>query len=200
MKLNRLAIVVGFAASLSGAAFAEEAQKTSLVPGVQPFHANIAGTCTNKDDFSFTATPVGLAPGGALRIHCVVAGNSTQGRYTAQILSELLVTATPCTAPGGVAGLLADAKGFVAVLSFVGTDDQLFLKLGSGGSECLTPPGVVAPGQATLLVTGGTGRYQRATGTLENVFSPIALAFSALEGDGFLSAYSGALDGFLARK
>jgi hypothetical protein len=200
MKWNRLAIVAVCAAALSGAAFAEEPPQTSLVPGVQPFHATIAGTCTNKDDFSFTGTPPALAPGGALRIHCVLAGNSTQGRYTAQALSELLVTATPCTVAGGVSGLQADAKGFLVVLTFTTTDDQLFLKLGSGGSECLTPPGVVAPGRATLLVIGGTGRFQRATGTLESAFNPIALAFSALGGDGFFSAFSGTLDGFLARK
>jgi len=39
-----------------------------------------------------------------------------------------------------------------------------------------------------------------ATGTLVNVISPIALAFSALGGDGFLSAFSGTLDGHIDLK
>src|SRR5205807_3760921 len=139
----------------------------------------------------------GLAPGGALRIYCVVAGNSTQGHYAAQILAEEQLTANPCTQPGGVGGLEAVVKGYVFVLSFAATEDQLFLKLGSGGAECLTPPGVAAPGQATLNVIGGTGRYEGATGTIVNIINPIALAFSALGGDGFISAFCGTLDGFI---
>src|SRR5258708_13670052 len=75
MKLHRLLIVVVCAASLCVAASAQE--RPAVIPhvaGIQPFQAGIAGTCTNKDDFSFTGTPAGLAPGLSLRVYCVVAG------------------------------------------------------------------------------------------------------------------------------
>jgi hypothetical protein len=200
MKRHRLPIVVVCAASLCVAASAQE--RPAVIPhvsGTQPFHAGIAGTCTNKDDFSFTGTPAGVAPGLSLRIHCVVAGKSTHGEYTAQILAEEQVTATPCTS-GGAGGLEGVVKGYISVLSFAETEDQLFLKGSGGGSQCLTAPGTVGGGQATLSVAGGTGRYEGATGTVVNILNPIALAFSALEGDGFLSAFSGTLDGFITLK
>ena len=172
-------------------AAADDAPKA--LHGQQAFHATIAGTCTNKDDFSFTGTTPGFFPGGAFRIHCDVSGKSSLGRYTAQSLAELQVTGNPCVVPGAD-GLEATATGFVLVVSFNATQDQLFLTLGNG-SECLTPPGTVALGRMRLNVAGGTGRFEGATGTLLNVISPIALAFSALGGDGFISAFAGTLDG-----
>ena len=201
MKLHRLPIVLVCAASLWVAASAQE--RPGVIPhvsGTQPFHASIAGSCTNKDDFSFTGTPATVAPGGALRIHCVVAGKSTFGQYTAQILAEELVTGNLCLTTAGVGGLEAAVKELIVVMSFSATDDQLFLKLGGAGPECLTPLGTVAVGQATLIVAGGTGRYAGATGSVTNILAPIALAFSALGGDGFLSAFSGTLDGFITLK
>ena len=201
MKLHRFSTVVVCAASLCVAASAQERPDViARVSGNQPFHAGIAGTCTNKDDFSFTGTAAGLAPGLALRIHCVVAGKSTHGQYTAQILAEEQVTPNPCMTAAGAGGLEAAVKGFIVVLSFAATEDQLFLRLGGGGTQCLTAPGTVAPGQATLSVLGGTGRYQGATGSVVSLINPIALAFSALGGDGFLSAFSGTLDGFISLK
>ena len=128
MKMHQLPTVVACAASLCAAVFAQErAAVAPHVPGTQPFHASIAGTCTNKDDFSFTGTPAAVAPGGALRIYCVVAGDSTHGRYNAQILTEELVTGNPCTS-AGVGGLQAVVKAYVFVLSFTSSVDQLFLR------------------------------------------------------------------------
>jgi hypothetical protein len=187
------------AVSLCGAAIADERQpEAAHRAGRQRFHAKIAGTCTNKDDFSFTGTTAGLFPGGALRVHCVVAGNSTHGRYTAQILAEQQVTANTCTQPGAT-GLEANVTAFVLVLSLNATQEQLFLTSKSG-TQCLTPPGTVAGGTGKLDVIGGTGRFEGATGTLVGIVSPIALAFSALGGDGFLSAFSGTLDGRIVLK
>jgi hypothetical protein len=168
------------------------------VPGTQPFRATVTGTCTNKDDFSFTGIPAGLAPGQSLRIHCVVSGRSTHGLFSAQILAELQVTTNGCMTPAGAPGGEAVVKGYVAVLSFAATEDQLFLRLSPTappGTECLTGPGTPAPGRGTLDVIGGAGRYHGATGSLSHFLNPIALAFSALGGDGFLSAFSGSFDG-----
>jgi hypothetical protein len=203
MKLNRPLMTIVCTAALSAAAFAQERPATTThVSGTQTFRASIVGTCTNKDDFSFTGTQIGLMPSGAVRIHCVVSGLSTHGEYAAQLLSELHVTSNPCKDPRGAVGAEAVARGYVVVLSFPATGDQLFMAMGTGssGSECLTPPGTIAGGKVTLNVIGGTGRYEGATGSVVNVLNPIALAFSALGGDGFLSAFSGTFDGSITLK
>ena len=182
------------AGSLSGSAFADDRQPgASHNGGRHTLQAKAAGTCTNKDDFSFTGTGAGFFPGGALRIHCVLAGDSTFGSFTAQSLAEAKVTANTCTF-SGASGLEAALAGYLVVVSFDATQEQLFLTLKSG-SECLTPPGTVAGGKASLDVIGGTGRFEGASGTLAHVLSPIALAFSALGGDGFMSAFTGTIEG-----
>jgi hypothetical protein len=189
MKMHRVSILVACVASLSLAAFAQERGRDA---GTRTFRASISGTCSNKDDFSFTGTPAALAPGGALRIYCQVTGNSSFGRYDANILAEEQL-AGQCTAHGA-SGFLANVKGYIAILTFE-NGDQLFLQ-GSTGSECLTPLGVPAPGQGTLSVIGGTGRFQGATGSVNHNLTPIALAFSVIPGsDGFISAFSGTYDG-----
>lgn len=157
------------------------------------FRAKVAGTCTNKDDFSFTGAATGFYPGGAFRIHCVLTGDSSLGRLDAQILAELRITGDGCSVPGA-SGLLATVTGYVLVFSLADTQEQLFLTL-KDGSECLTPPGTAGPGTVQLTVTGGTGRFGRAGGTVVNKLAPIALAFSALGGDGFVSAFSGTFEG-----
>jgi len=206
MNTHRLPLLVLCAGSLFTAA-AQESRTLNQpqlpaaiapVAGTQPFRATVTGTCTNKDDFSFTGIPAGLAPGQAVRIHCVVTGRSTRGLFSAQILAELQVTANGCMTPAGVPGGEAVVRGYVAVLSFAASEDQLFLRLSptaAPGTECLTGPGTPAPGRGTVDVIGGTGRYQGATGSLSHFLNPIALAFSALGGDGFLSAFSGSFDG-----
>lgn len=201
--MSKLFSVLLGAACFCAAGFAQVAPRDiQPVSGTQPFSATLSGTCTNKDDFSFTGVPAGLIPGQALRIYCVTAGRSTQGHYTAQILAEEQLTGNPCQSPAGAPGGEAAVRAYLIVLSFAATDEQLFLRLNGSGkyTECLTGPGTTAPGRATLDVIGGTGRYEGAAGTLTNVINPIALAFSALGGDGFLSAFSGTLDGFLTLK
>ena len=194
MKMYRVSILVACLALLSAAAFAEEKDRDS---DTKTFRASIAGTCSNKDDFSFTGTPAALAPGGALRIYCQVTGNSSFGQYHANILAEEQLVGQ-CTA-NGASGFLADVKGYIAILTFE-NGEQLFLQ-GNAGSECLTPPGVPAPGQGTLSVAGGTGRFQGATGSINHHLTPVALAFSVIPGsDGFISAFSGTYDGSINLK
>jgi hypothetical protein len=184
MTMQKLALAVACAASLTSAAFAE------------PFNAGIGGVCSNKDDLSFTGTPAAVAPGGALRIYCQVSGQSSFGSYHANILAELQVTGA-CTA-NGAPGFQTKAVGYIAILTYK-NGEQLFLQ-GTTGEECLTPPGVPAPGKATLSVIGGTGRFRDATGTLSHDFNPIALAFSAIPGGGFISAFSGTYEGTVVLK
>lgn len=206
MNAHRLPLLIFGAGSLFIAAAQEKLNSpeprppvaAEPVPGSQPFRATVTGSCTNKDDFSFTGIPAGLAPGQALRIHCVLTGRSVHGPFSAQILAEEQVTTTGCMSPAGAPGLLATFKGFVAVFSFTATEDQLFLRLSAtvpAGTECLTPPGTQAPGRGALDVIGGTGRYQGATGTVSVFLNPTLLAVSALGGDGFLSAFPASFDG-----
>src|SRR5215813_1941570 len=136
MYLHRLYFFALCASSLCTSALAQQQAAAASgreglaailpVSGEQPFRATVTGTCTNKDDFSFTGLPAGLTPGSSLRIHCVVAGRSTAGFYTAQILAEEQVTPNACTGPGGP-GLEAVVKAYIIVLSFADGEDQLFL-------------------------------------------------------------------------
>src|SRR5262249_11776743 len=70
---TRLAAAVALSAlSLCGTVRADDRSDRSHDSVSEAFHAKIGGTCTNKDDFSFTGIPAGLVPGSALRIYCVV--------------------------------------------------------------------------------------------------------------------------------
>jgi hypothetical protein len=96
------------------------------------------------------------------------------------------------------AGGEAVIKEYVAVLSFAAREDQLFLRLSPTAAPGTGVPdgarnAVARPG--TIDVIGGIGRYRGATGRLSHFLNPIALAFSALGGDSFLSAFSGSFDG-----
>jgi hypothetical protein len=211
MNIHRLTLL----SLCAGALFTAAAQQTMTTQehdrpaaigpaaGAQPFRATVTGACTNKDDFSFTGIPAGLAPGQSLRIFCVVTGRGTHGQFLAHILAEEQVTPTGCMTPAGAPGLLAAVKGFVMVISFSATDDQIYLSLSptaAPGTECLTGPGTTAPGRGTLNVVGGTGRYRGATGSLSVFLDPTLLAVSALGGDGFLSAFPASLDGQITLK
>src|SRR5260221_7787248 len=102
------------------------------------FHAHFAGTTTNKDDFSF--------PGTSGAGYTTVAGKSTLGEYTAQMVEDFEPNSHTCTLPGGGSGVELVAIGEVWVLSFTATGDQLFLTLSPGVQVgCLpTTNGVVA--------------------------------------------------------
>lgn len=202
MKMNRLPIVVACAASLCGPAFTQELPlATPHISGTQPFHATMAGSSVNKDDFSFDATPLFNGMSGAIRAYSTIAGDGTHGRYTAQGLFEAVFTApfTLCAQPGGGGGIQSSYKGFVLVMSFNATQDQLFLAL-SNGSDCFNPSAGVSVGQATFKVIGGTGRFEGATGTLVNSYKGIGVAASALGPSGFFNAVSGTFDGFITLK
>ena len=88
------------------------------------FHARYTGTATNKDDSSFTGPPGSYA---------TVAGKSSLGEYTTQMVIETSLDGSTCTPPGGGSGVELVFVGEVAVLSFTERGDQLFLKLNPSG-------------------------------------------------------------------
>jgi hypothetical protein len=159
-----------------------------------PFHASIAGACTNKDDFSFTGAPVFDGTTGASRIICHLAGNGTHGSFTATLLAETQITTTVCTQPDGASGVEALDQGGLVVLTFTAQVNQLFLKLNSG-SSCLSFDTGIGVVHLTWDVIGGTGQFEGATGTIVNDFKVLSLADLALGGDGGFTNYTGTLAG-----
>jgi hypothetical protein len=140
----------------------------SVEARTKPFHASFVGTATNKDDFSFTGTPALYLP---------VAGKSTLGPYTAQLVSESPPDGQTCPLPGGGSGVELVFVGEVAVLSFAATQEQLFMHLSPSVTShgFFDPTAGVATGQTTFDVSGGTGQFAGATGTIVKTWKFIAL-------------------------
>jgi hypothetical protein len=156
----------------------------------KPFHASLVGTCTNKDDFSFTGTPAH---------YCTGVGKSTLGPYTTQLVGETPPDGQKCPLPGGGSGMETVAVGEVFVLSFPATGEQLFLHLSPSVTShaCFDPTKGIFIGQTTFDVSGGTGRFAGATGTLAETFTAIVLAPPASPpgGKGFFSNLTSTFDG-----
>jgi hypothetical protein len=153
----------------------------------KPFHANFAGTSTNKDDFSFTGTP-------AAGFYNTVAGKSTLSQYTAQLVGEAAPDGNTCTLTGSGSGMELVTVGEAVVLSFAATGEQLFLNLSSSVTShaCCGP--TTCNGQTTFDVSGGTGRFAGATGTIVKTWKTIGLA-PPPPGIGGFSSFTGTFDG-----
>jgi hypothetical protein len=182
MSKNKLALGLVLGVGLAVAGGSVEAKEKA-------FHASFAGTFTNKGDFSFTGTP------GA---YDTVAGESTLGRYIAQLVVELSPDGQTCPLPDGGSGVELVFVGEVVVLSFAATGEQLFLHLSPSvpSHQCIEPATGVGIGQATFDVSGGTGRFEGATGTIVKTFKTIRLAPPATPpGKGFFGSFTGTFDG-----
>src|SRR5215813_440704 len=124
------------------------------------FHASFAGALLNKDDFSFTGTE---------GYYSTLAGKSTLGPYTAQMLVESPPDGHTCPHPSGGSGVEVVVVGEVFVLSFTATGEQLFFTLNpSRQLACLIA--WTGSGQITFDVNGGTGRFAGATGTMVKTY------------------------------
>ena len=161
----------------------------SVEAGDKPFHARFAGTCANKDDFSFTGTPAHS---------CTVAGKSTQGPFTAQSVGEAPPDGQTCPLPGGGSGVELAFVGDVTVLSFAATEEQLFLHLSPSVTShaCFDPTTGVFTGRTTFDVSGGTGRFEGTAGTIVKTWKAIVLALPASPpGRGVFDSFTGTFDG-----
>ena len=151
------------------------------------FHAHFAGTNTNKDDFSFPGTS-GVA-------YITVAGKSTLGPYTAQAVSAWQLDNKTCTPPGGGSGVEIAGVAEVFALSFIATGEQLFLNLSPGQLGCCSATGGCT-GQITFTVSGGTGRFAGATGTIVKTVKDMPLAPpDSPSSRGFFDSFTGTFDG-----
>jgi hypothetical protein len=116
-----------------------------------------------------------------------VEGKSNAGKFTIQAVTEFAPDGKTCTVPGGGAGTGTEFTlvGDAAVVRFTATGDLLFLKETSG-TECAdfstfpTPPFPIIA-TTTGIVTGGTGKYSGATGT---VTFDVKAAFLSLDATG----------------
>ncbi len=154
------------------------------------FHATFTGTTTNKDDFSFTGTQADY--------FVLIAGKSTLGHYTAQLIAEIPPDGKACPLPNGSSGIEFITVGEVIVLSFPATGDQLFLRLSANVTShaCFDLATSTTTGQTTFDVSGGTGRFEGATGSLVKTWKNIILAFPANPpGKGAFASFTGAFDG-----
>jgi hypothetical protein len=182
MRKNRFVIGVVLGMSLAVAIGSAEAKE-------KPFHASFAGTATNKDDFSFTDTQ---------SFYNTIAGKSTLGHYTAQLVGEAPPDGDACPLPGGGSGVDLVFVGEVIILSFTATGEQLFLRLSPSVTShaCLDLATGANSGQTTFDVSGGTGRFAGATGTIVKTWQAIILAPSASPpGKGFFESFTGTFDG-----
>jgi len=184
MRKNRFIVGVVLGIGLAVAIGSVEAKD-------KQFHASFVGTVTNKDDLSFNGTPGGYG---------TVAGNSTLGEYTAQLVFEAPPDDPPqtCPLPGGSSGVEFVFVGEVVVLSFAEKEEQLFLRLSPSVTShaCLDPTAGVFTGQTTFDVSGGTGRFTGATGTIVKTFKAIILAPpTSPPGKGFFDSFIGTFDG-----
>ena len=162
----------------------------SVEARAKPFHASFVGSSTNKDDFSFTGTP------GASSYN-VFAGKGTLGPYTGQLVAELPLDGKTCLLPGGGSGLEFVFVGEAVVLSFAASDAQLFFHLSPSVTShaCFDPTTGVTTGQTTFDVSGGTGRFAGATGTIIKTWKFIFLAPASPPGKGIFGSFTGTFDG-----
>ena len=183
MRKNRFVTGVVLGMGLAVAAGNVEAKE-------KQFHANFAGIITNKDDFSFTGTLGGSS-------YQSVAGKSTLGSYTAQIVAEVLPDGNTCTLPSGGSGVELVVNGEVVVLSFLERGDQLFLNLSPLGQlGCFDPATGTVSGQIIFDISGGTGQFAGATGTIVKTYKVIVLAPPASPpGKGLFDSFTGTFDG-----
>jgi len=154
------------------------------------FHASFAGTDTYKDDFSFTGTS-GVD-------YIIAAGKSTLGDYTVQAVEEFQPDGNTCTPPGGGSGgVELVGTEAVYVLSFPERGENLFLHFSPDVTShaCLNPDPdtFVASVQATFVVSGGTGQFEEATGTINQTHLFIGLPPPPARGG--IGSFTGTFDG-----
>lgn len=185
MRKNRFVIgLIILGIGLAVAASNVEAQEKQFV-------ARFAGTCINKDDFSFAGG------GSSLTNYCTIAGQGTLGQYTAQLVGEGQLDGQTCALPDGGSGVEVVIEGEVIVLSFAATGEQLFLQSSSSVTNhiCLDPVTGVLSGQETFDVIGGTGHFKGAKGTIAKTSQTIILAPASPPGKGFFGSFTGTFDG-----
>jgi hypothetical protein len=150
-----------------------------------PFDARFAGT-TVTTPFTFTGGPGFLL---------TVTGQSNQGSFDSQFVVEFTPTGNECELRNGDRGQESEFVGEVIVLTFEKSVDQLFLTL-QRGTACQS---IVNPaafdGVTHLVVSGGTGQFAGASGTMTKTWSVTVLAVGLDPTSLLFGSFQGRYDG-----
>jgi hypothetical protein len=148
------------------------------------FKAHDSGTFLSTT-FHFTTNPdEGTAVGET-------SGKGDKGHYSTRFVAGAVLTSsppTPCTLLNGGSGISFTFVGDETVFRFDSTGDQLFaVSAPGGGMECFGtsgPPNAFS-GTESFTITGGTGRFANASGTLTTEIHGQYLVFLNPSGGSF---------------
>jgi hypothetical protein len=157
-----------------------EAAETSV-----SFHARFAGT-TSTSPFTFTGGPGFLL---------IVTGASNKGTFDGQAVVELKPPDTECELRNGERGNESEFAGEVIVLTFETSVDQLFLTLQRGTACQSIDNPAVFEGTTHLAVSGGTGQFKGASGTITKTWSITLLAAGPDPNSLLFGSFRGRFDG-----
>jgi hypothetical protein len=149
-----------------------------------PFHGRFSGT-TITTPFSFTGGPGFLL---------TITGKSNHGAFHGQFVAEFESVGDPCTLRDGDSGNALKLVGKVIVLSFDKSGDQLFLTL-RDSTVCQSLNLATLDSMTILDVSGGTGRYEGARGTMTETWRSMVLAAPSPPGSGLFGTMTGVLEG-----
>jgi hypothetical protein len=150
-----------------------------------PFDARFAGT-TVTTPFTFTGGPGFLL---------TVTGRSNQGAFDSQFVAEFTPTGNECELRNGDRGQESEFVGEVIVLTFEKSVDQLFLTLQRGTScQSIVNPAAF-DGVTYLAVSGGTGQFEGASGTMTKTWSVTVLAVGPDPTSLLFGSFQGRYDG-----
>ena len=150
-----------------------------------PFDARFAGT-TVTTPLTFTGGPGFLL---------TVTGQSNQGSFDSQFVVEFTPTGNECELRNGDRGQESEFVGEVIVLTFEKSVDQLFLTLQRGTAcQSLVNPAAF-DGVTHLAVSGGTGQFEGASGTMTKTWSATVLAVGPDSTSLLFGSFRGTFDG-----
>jgi hypothetical protein len=146
-----------------------------------PLHGDAASILVKGSALlTFTSTNFsydGVTPGN---LNLAQGQDNLGGHFTSQGVSEYTASHS-CVAPDGTSGTQFDLLQLDGVTTY--SEGQLFLNATgpSAAHLCTNASGVIF-GTATLTVTGGTGKFANAAGTLVERFSGKVIASGAANG------------------
>jgi hypothetical protein len=150
-----------------------------------PFKAHFAGTIITSP-FTFTGGPANSI---------TVTGKSNEGAFEGQIVTEAKPTGNLCELRNGDSGQELEFVGKVIVLTFKTSVDQLFLTLQRGPAcQSIINPAEL-DGITHFEVSGGTGRFAHASGTITETWSTTLLAVGPDPMSIYFGSFTGTFDG-----
>jgi hypothetical protein len=149
------------------------------------FRGRISGTFVSIP-FSFD--------GGAASAYCVLAGNSTLGRFTFQGVAEEKPNGHTCTLGGGESGIALKLVGETDAFRFDPSGGLLF-DHATSGTFCLNPTTGIVVATEKYNIDGGTGPFTDAGGSFTFTINGGFLASPSAPGSGDFGFFTAAIEG-----